>query len=202
MPTHPFPTWSPSTAPGKSSKYRPVGSSVVRDDLVHIDFRKWDGSRHWQFDMRQLGEDDHGLWLWSPPGSAMQRGDEPPKSTPSTNIKLIPADKWWTAIWRWNGAHDLYVDIITPPRWIGSRVTMVDIDLDLVRWNDGTVEVLDEDEFEAHQRKYGYPDRLIDTARATTARLAIAVEARHEPFGEVGETWMKRAVELSGQDNG
>lgn len=171
----------------------------MSDDQVHIDFRKWDGSRHWQFAMRRLGQDEHGLWLWSPPGSVMQRGAEPPKLTPATNIKLIPDNKWWTAIWRWQGSHDLYVDIITPPQWNGTTVTMIDIDLDLVRWNDGQVEVLDEDEFAAHRHKYGYPERLVDTARATTARLALALESRHEPFGAVAESWMTRAVALAGE---
>ena len=169
----------------------------MSEDPVHIDFRKWDGSRHWQFSMDRLGQDEYGLWLWSPPGSVMQRGSEPPRLTPSINIKLIPADRWWTAIWRWQGSHDLYVDIITPPRWNGSKVTMVDIDLDLVRWNDGRVEVLDEEEFADHQVAYGYPERLIATARATTARIALALEARHEPFGEIGEAWMARAVSLA-----
>ncbi len=172
------------------------------DDLVHIDFRKWDGSKHWQFAMHRLGEDEHGLWLWSPPGSVMQRGEEAPKLTPATNIKVVPVDKWWTAIWRWKGTHDLYVDIITPPQWSGSTVTMVDIDLDLVRWNDGRVEVLDEDEFTERQQMYAYPTRLIDTARATTARLALALETRHEPFGSVAAAWMEQAVALSGESDG
>ncbi len=63
---------------------------------------------------------------------------------------------------------------------------MVDIDLDVVRMADGTVEVVDEDEFHAHQAEMEYPPRLVDTVRATAARIAIAVENRHEPFGEVG----------------
>ncbi len=167
-------------------------------DLVHIDFRKWDGSRHWQFAMHRLGEDEHGLWLWSPPGSDMQRGDEPPKLSKAVNLKLIPDNKWWTAIWSWQREVDLYVDIITPPSWEGDRVTMVDIDLDVVRWADGRVEIADEDEFEQHRVEMEYPERLVDTARATTARLALAVEARHEPFGVVAEEWMREAVTRAG----
>ncbi len=167
----------------------------VHTDPVHIDFRKWDGARHWQFTMNRLGEDRHGLWLWSPAGTEMQRGHEPVRHSKGMDVKLIPDAKWWTAIWAWGRPHDVYVDIITPPQWAGSTVTMVDIDLDVVRWADGRVEVLDEDEFTAHRTKYGYPERLVDTARATTARLAVAVEARHEPFGSDGEVWMAKARE-------
>lgn len=167
------------------------------DETVRIDFRKWGGQRHWQFAMHRLGEDEHGLWLWSPPGSPMQRGHEPVKLSPSTNLKLIPENKWWTAIWAWQRRHDLYIDIITPAQWRGTTVTMIDIDLDIVRWADGRVEILDEDEFLEHQEAFQYPQRLIDTARATTARLALAVEARHEPFDEVAAQWMAEAVRLA-----
>jgi protein associated with RNAse G/E len=132
----------------------------------------------------------------------MQRGYEPVKRSKGLDIKLIPENKWWTAIWGWDQPHDLYVDIITPPQWNGSTVTMVDIDLDIVRWGDGRVEVLDEDEFSEHRAKFDYPDRLVDTARSTTASLAVTVEARHEPFGETGETWMARALDLARDPHG
>lgn len=172
----------------------------MSDDLVQIDFQKWDGSRHWQFAMRRLGEDEHGLWLWSPPGTEMQRGYEPVRRSRHTNVKLIPTDKWWTAIWSHRGKAQLYVDVITPPRWTGATVTMIDIDLDVVRWADGTVEVLDEDEFLEHQQALDYPPRLVDTARAVAARLTLALEAGHEPFETVGAAWMERAVALAAAD--
>jgi hypothetical protein len=171
-------------------------------ETVEINFRKWNGQRHWQFTMNRLGEDVHGLWLWSPPGAVMQRGLEPPRRAPALNVKLIPDGKWWTAIWSYKRKVDLYVDIITPPTWNGSTVAMVDIDLDVVRTADGRVAVRDEDEFLQHQVAMDYPLRLIDTARATAARIAIAVENRHEPFGDVGVSWMNRAVELAGLDHG
>ncbi len=165
-------------------------------ETVQIDFRKWGDKRHWQFSMQRLGEDEHGLWLWSPSGSPMQRGHEPIRHSKSLNVKLIPDGKWWTAIWGLGLPWDVYVDIITPPQWIGSTVTMVDVDLDVVRWSDGRTEVLDEEEFAAHQVELGYPERLVDTARATAARMAMAVEARHEPFGEVADRWLDRASRI------
>jgi protein associated with RNAse G/E len=171
-------------------------------DTVRIDFRKWNGQRHWQFAMQRLGEDEHGLWLWSPPGTDMQRGEEPRRESQAINLKLVPEGRWWTAIWSYRQQVDVYVDIIAPPTWRGSTVTMIDIDLDLVRWADGRVEVLDEHEFVQHQAEMEYPPRLVDTARATTAQLALALESRHEPFGDVGEQWMQRAVDLAEPGDG
>ncbi len=169
-------------------------------DPVHIDFRKWPDKLHWQFTMRRLGEDEHGLWLWAPPGTPAQRGHEEPKSFRSTAIKLVTPDRWWTAIWNHRSRHELYVDIATPVQWDGDRATFIDLDLDVTRYRDsGDVAVLDEDEFDEHRVQYGYPPNIVDKARTATARVAIEVERRIEPFGEVAGNWMARAIELAGE---
>jgi protein associated with RNAse G/E len=164
---------------------------------VHVDFRKWPDHTHWQFEMRRLGTDAYGAWLWAPPGWEAQRGDEPPQIFQALNVKLITHDAWWTAIWNDRAPRvELHVDIATPARWDGDRVTMIDLDLDIVRWRDGSVEVLDEDEFAEHQVRYEYPPQIVDRARATTAQVFIDVEERREPFGAVAEGWLQRAIEL------
>lgn len=165
---------------------------------VLIDFRKWPDRPHWRFAMSVLGEDEHGLWLWSPPGTLLRRGDEPAIEAKHTFAKLITGDRWWTAIWNSGGRHECYVDIATPPEWDGDRVTMIDLDLDLSRdRTSGEVSVLDEDEFLDHSVVYGYPPRLVDRARAVTAQLALDLRTGVEPFGEVGQGWLAQAVALT-----
>lgn len=163
---------------------------------MHIDFRKWPDRKHWQFAMRRLGEDDHGTWLWSPPGLVARRGEEAPQVFAAVNVKLITRDEWWTAIWNDRSPRvELYVDIVTPARWDGDRVTMVDLDLDVVRRRTGVVEVLDEDEFDEHRVRYGYPRHVVDRARATTAAVFLDLETRREPFGDVADRWLALAMD-------
>ncbi len=45
-------------------------------DVVKIRFTKWGEIPHWAFDMRRLGEDEYGTWLWMLPGTSMQGGME------------------------------------------------------------------------------------------------------------------------------
>ena len=53
---------------------------------------------------------------------------------------------------------------------------MVDLDLDVVRHRDsGVAELLDEDEFLEHQRRYGYPDDVIHRGREAADLLLDAV---------------------------
>ena len=140
-----------------------------------------------------LGEDRHGLWVWGPAGTVISRPGASDRIQPARFVKVIPDDQWWTALWPETGDHRVFVDIIAPVEWDGSRAVMVDLDLDVVQWADGTVEIEDEDEFLQHQVSLEYPEWLIDGARAATARLAIAVEAGAEPFGRAAARWLEVA---------
>jgi hypothetical protein len=73
----------------------------------------------------------------------------------------------------------------------------IDIDLDVVRLVDGTIMVLDEDEFDDHRVSLNYPDWLVDQARATTASVAVAIEAGTPPFDGSHLPWFQRLAEAS-----
>ena len=159
---------------------------------VTVQYFKYDGGVHWRHDLKMLGEDEHGLWLGGPQGTVVQRGREPPHSF-HPFVQLIKPDRWWTLLF--NGPHsrlcEVYVDVITPARWTAKdRVEMVDIDLDVVRYHDGSVEVLDEDELVDHARRLGYPPALVDRARVTAAQVVARLENAVEPFGVAGRRWL------------
>jgi len=168
--------------------------SVV--DVVRVRFSKWDGRGHWSFDMERLGDDEHGIWLWAPAGTVLQRGSDKTVTVDQGFVKVITPGRWWTAVWNVGPVHGersiaVYVDISTPAVRESDTVHMVDLDLDVIRRRDGSVEVVDEDEFDEHRVSFGYPGYVVDKARAVTAGLAIAVERREEPFGSVGEHWLE-----------
>jgi protein associated with RNAse G/E len=124
----------------------------------------------------------------------MQKGSEPPIETPRPFVVLVPEAEWWTVVHASPGGDaELYVDIAAPATWETSDlVTIVDLDLDVVRWSDGRVELVDEDEFLEHQTSRGYPAWMIDRARAAAARAVLAAESRVEPFGLAGKVWLER----------
>lgn len=154
--------------------------------LIDVDFRKYPDRLHWQFRTRYLDEDEHGVWLGGTPGWEARRGTEPPVPFGHAFVKVVPRERWWTALWNATGGIAVYVDIITPPRWDGDRVTMVDLDLDVIQSRDGSLRIDDEDEFEEHQITLGYPPRLVAGARATTAEVYLALESGAEPYGSAG----------------
>lgn len=164
-------------------------------DLVHIRFSKWPGIAHWHYDLEWLDEDEYGTWLFAPTGTIAQRGEEAPIPMSYPFVKLVPRDAWYAAIWNGGGKYDVYVDVCTPAKWSDRTVEMVDLDLDVVRYReDEETAVLDEDEFLEHQIAFGYPEHVVDRARASAAKLVVALDSRREPFGDVGAERLKTAL--------
>jgi protein associated with RNAse G/E len=89
------------------------------------------------------------------------------------------------------------VDVITPPRWSERTVSMVDLDLDVVRHRDGRVEIVDLDEFEQHRRSLSYPHRLARAALEAAAALAASFDRQDEPYASVGWEWLAAARSIT-----
>lgn len=167
---------------------------MTDEQTVRVVYTKYDGSLHWNHPALRLGEDEHGVWLGCPTGTAMRRGSESPVVFGHPFVLLIPRDSWWTACFNAEpNKTEIYCDITTVPRWPDAgTVTMVDLDLDVIRRRSGRIFLDDEDEFAEHQVRYGYPADVIDSARRSADRLMTAVTSRAEPFADAHRDWIKR----------
>jgi len=159
---------------------------------------KWGGRPHWEFDGVLLGSDEHGDWIGIPAGSRMAR---PGMELVSTwdQAGLVPApgpdaERAWLATFHAEGNPvRTYVDMTTPPFWDGAVVRAVDLDLDVVKTDDGRgVYVDDEDEFAEHQRLFGYPPEIVDLARKSCAWVERAVRQEQPPFDGTAGEWLAR----------
>jgi uncharacterized protein len=183
-------------------------------DPIHVRFTKWDGSLHWHFDMTRLGEDRHGVWLGAPDGTELRRGSDLTRMSPPFAV-VLPRTGYWSAAFnvavpssrRPEGwpvvatdvepfGYDIYVDVCTPPVWDGSTVTAIDLDLDVVRPFGGPPEIHDEDEFDEHRTRYGYPDDVVTAARAAAEATRRSIASGAEPFVTVGPAWLAQAIDL------
>ncbi|MGH8875017.1 MAG: DUF402 domain-containing protein [Acidimicrobiia bacterium] len=164
---------------------------------ITVQYFKYPKALHWRHEMVRLGDDHHGVWLGASAGAVVQRGDEPPIHWPTPFVQLIAPEAWWTLLYNGeDSTFPCYVDVITPARWVDkARVEMVDLDLDVVRRADGTVEVLDEDEFLEHCLLLDYPDWMAEAARKATARLVGELGEPREPFGRSPERWLARLTD-------
>ena len=158
--------------------------------LVDIDFRKWGDRPHYRLQGERLGHDDAGVWLAVRAGSSYTG----PVSGVYENDYLIvvPDEAWWVAAWAFSQQIELYVDVATPALWPSDdHVVTIDLDLDVIRFADGTVVLDDEDEFDEHRVLYSYPDDVVARAEATATKLLDAVRDRRDPFRVAPARWVE-----------
>lgn len=90
----------------------------------------------------------------------------------------------------------VYINVTDEPLVTEDAVTAVDLDLDVVGWRDGRVDLEDNDEFEKHAALFSYPTKVVTAARVTAQELVTAVRSRDEPFGRAYERWVDAARRL------
>jgi uncharacterized protein len=162
---------------------------------VRVEYTKFDGSLHWHHTMQYLGEDEHGTWLGAQAGTPSQRGDGPTVIFRQRSVQLVPVGLRWTAAFHAAPeATEIYCDITSPPQWPEeNRVTMVDLDLDVLRLRaDQEVLLVDEDEFAEHQVRYGYPPDVVRNAEQAAAWLLAAIGGGTEPFAGGYHRWLEK----------
>lgn len=157
--------------------------------------KKWGGAAHKRGALQYLGRDHHGSWLWGAAGRRVEMGESSSFVTEQDAVFLIPENAWWTCSW-WLGHPEveLYVDICTPAQWEDGRITHHDLDLDVIRFLDGHVELDDRDEFDAHRVEYGYPQEIVDGANSAADEIFDMISCNASPFdGIAAKDWAKEA---------
>lgn len=170
-------------------------------ELIRLTFRKYDGTLHWHSVLRRLGEDEHGLWLGWSRGQQVARGSQPPITLETPYVRLVRREDWWCGTF--NDAPvltEIYCDVTTVARWTApDELTLVDLDLDVLRLRDGTAPFIDdEDEFLEHQARYRYPADVIAKARETADALLESVKADEEPFATAYHRWLALVADVNG----
>lgn len=172
------------------------GDRDMVGEVVRVVYVKYDGRPHRSYPAVWLGEDATGTWLGVAQGTpALVDGDRAAVRE-EPYVLLVPHEAWWTAMFNAPPRRtEIYCDVTTPATWAGTHeVTMVDLDLDVRRRRTGEIERLDEDEFAAHQLRYGYPAEVITQATAASYWLADALGDGTEPFADGFRPWLARVV--------
>jgi protein associated with RNAse G/E len=158
--------------------------------VIELRSVKYDGSLNYFWPARVVQEDAGGF-IWATPAGA-------PFTRPG-GVHPVPHD-WLGRVWydRWYAVDvslappsrgavpgtllHYYCNLGMPGTWEGEVYRYVDLDLDVMIFPDGRHELLDEDEFAAHQVRFRYPGDII-AATEQAARDAIALARTGEaPF--------------------
>jgi protein associated with RNAse G/E len=158
-------------------------------DVVRVEYQKFDGSPHRNYPALRLGEDEHGVWLGVPQNTFA--GESFKYEDPY--VLLVPRGQWYTAMFNAPPRRtEVYCDITTPADWpVNGHVKLIDLDLDVRRRRvTRAVELVDEDEFEEHRRRFGYPDEVVQQAWKAAHGLVRALADGSEPFAGGYHAWL------------
>ncbi|MCD2193088.1 DUF402 domain-containing protein [Actinomycetospora endophytica] len=148
---------------------------------------KWDGTTSKTIPLLTLDTDRFGRWYRWPAGHVMTRRSGPPQRPRRDQLLLVPRTGSWIARWALDGEFALYCDVTTPVLTTATGgLWAVDLDLDVVRYRDRRVALIDQDQFESRRVSMGYPPEVVEQAWTTADWLHRAVSDGHEPFATVG----------------
>lgn len=170
------------------------------EDKVQLVTEKWGGKLHYAGPVHYLGDDHFGTWLWGETGRHIYRGGAPVIVTAHEALILVPSRAWWTVTW-WveHPTVEIYVNVSTPVVRHPGRMVSVDLDLDVIRFRNRAVEIIDQDEFEAHQRLYDYPPNVIQSAQDAANLAADKLTRSEPPFdGPRATAWVDYARRRAG----
>ena len=166
---------------------------------VWLERRKWPDAPHYGVVGSVLGEDAHGVWVGAGPGSLVVNPDGTERKGTLVVVWCVPRDDWFLVhVLRGHPDVDVYIDICTPAVWNARGARVIDLDFDVVVWNDGRaeeVELVDEDEFEDHRVRLGYPGELVAGARRAAQDVFERTRAGDAPFTVAAATrWLDLVV--------
>jgi hypothetical protein len=170
---------------------------------IEVAMTKWRDLPHWAYRAFFLGSDERGDWIGIPAGTHMSRpGAE--YVAPVDQVGLVPpagadaGDRGWLATFHADGGQvDVYVDITSPPRWDGTVLRAVDLDLDVVRGTTGRVWVDDEDEFAEHRVSLDYPTTLVVHATRSCDHVHGRMLRRLAPYDGSAAPWLAKVPDLA-----
>jgi protein associated with RNAse G/E len=164
--------------------------------------RKWPDSPHYEMSGVVLGDDEYGTWLGSKAGTPVRTPSGEERTGDYSAVFCVPRDDWYFVhFWVGHPEVEIYVDICAPAEWATDKVSMVDLDFDVIRWNaakGGHVQLVDEDEFEEHRVSLAYPDDLEANARRAAQDVLGRATRGEPPFNlDCAAPWLT-ALERSG----
>lgn len=162
----------------------------MSDRIVTINSRKYDGRirRSWKGGL--VHDSSDLIILVGSFNEEVEHNDLGRISAGTVSFEHFWFDRWYN-VFRFHEpdgtlkAH--YSNITMPPTFENGVLDYVDLDIDVVVWPDGRVEVLDRDDFEENGLKYAYPDDLVQNAEAALSELLATIERREFPFAGAAE---------------
>jgi len=155
-------------------------------DRVTVNARKYDGRLHRSWPGGLVSANGTLVVLLAQFSETRLHSDLGTIQAGTISLEHFWTDRWYNVFqFREPGGtlKALYANIAMPATFDGSTVEYIDLDIDVIQWPEGRIDVLDRKEFEENAAKYGYSEHTIKSAEDALDDLLALIERREFPFG-------------------
>lgn len=100
-------------------------------------------------------------------------------------VTIFSKKEWWNAICMIKKEGIVYYCNIASPSIIeDGNIKYIDYDLDVKLFNDGSIRVLDEKEYQRHRKTYNYDDKLDKVLRYQIGEILRMMKEKEFPFND------------------
>jgi uncharacterized protein len=154
--------------------------------LIDIAALKYDQQVHLQFTAEIVDDDGDQVRIRYPLGTRIQHHTRGLLFREETNTEVwLWRSRWYNVfvnLYPDGSAKSFYCNVAQPVVLDSVRLYWIDLDLDVKVRPDGSYDILDEDEFEVHRLKYGYPADVQIKARQAVTEILDLARSRQGPF--------------------
>ncbi|MBC8233865.1 DUF402 domain-containing protein [bacterium] len=166
---------------------------------IKIISKKYDNSYRDEYETYLYSEEDDTLVVFSPPGTRYyDHRKEAWFEACDGLLELYFKDKWYNVwhICEQNSYQNLiYANICMPAVLEGNVLEWVDLDLDFRVHMNGTIELLDEKEFEQNSHRLGYSGWVVKNARAACDEVMNRFDSGEFPFNHQRQVEQYQRIE-------
>ena len=155
---------------------------------VSVRVLKFDGTQHRSWRARVMRCDGALLVLYAAFEEEVQHSQLGLIERGTVSIEYYWLDRWYN-VFRFlepdGRVSNFYCNVNMPPRFDGSMLTYIDLDIDIVVSPDLSYEILDMDEFETNAERFMYPLDVLRSARGALREIVALIESREFPFDSI-----------------
>ena len=153
---------------------------------IKIVSRKYDGQLRDEYESYLYSEDDDKIVTFSPPGTPYFWQKQGAWMTAPDGLIETYFKHAWYNVWHIceqnSHVNRMYINIAMPATLQDDLLTWIDLDLDLRVHMDGSLELLDEDEFQENLLAMHYPPAVVAQAYAACDHLKACYASALYPF--------------------
>ncbi len=151
---------------------------------IQIESTKYDGTPRSMCEGRLVSFDGSAVRVFIPKGTPEYSAKANEYVDTSDNVlDIYFTDRWYNVYLNYEGQSNLwYCNIAMPAEFDGQTLRWVDLEIDIRCETDGSLSVLDEDEFEENRVKMSFPAHVVTEALSAKEEVLRLAGEKSFPF--------------------